>query len=83
MLFVPFFAAMAGILTHTAQYHRFGLVVPGDGGLFCPPRKCLAFRHVDMPPRKDCGMVAALQAIYGYLSPGAPAGVAVALFNRR
>ena len=37
----------------------------------------------DMAPREEYRLVAAVQAIYGYLSLGALTGMAVALFNRR
>ena len=84
--------ALAGILTHTAYYNKIGLVMSADGKLLYPAwRDALYFSVVtfttlgygDIAPREEYRLVAAFQAIYGYLSLGALAGMAVAIFNRR
>ena len=92
VLFVLIVAALVGILTHAAYYNKIGIVVTGDGRLFYPAwSDALYFSVVtfttlgygDMAPREEYRLVAAFQAIFGYLSLGALAGMAVALFNRR
>ena len=92
VLFVLIVAALVGILTHAAYYNKIGIVVTGDGRLFQPAWSDAPYFSVvtftalgygDMAPREEYRLVAAFQAIFGYLSLGALAGMAVALFNRR
>ena len=92
VLFVLVLAALVGIIMHAAYYNKIGLVMSADGNQFYPAwRDALHFRVVsfttlgygDMAPREEYRLVAAFQAIYGYLPLGALAGMAVALFNRR
>lgn len=85
-------AVIAGILTHAMLYNQLGLVMSADQELFYPEwRDALYFSVVtfttlgygDMAPRKEIRLVAAFQAIYGYLLLGALVGMLVAAFNRR
>ena len=92
VLFMLVLAVLVGILMHAAYYNKIGLVMSADGTLFYPGWKDALYFSVvtfttlgygDMAPREEYRLVAAVQAIYGYLSLGALAGMAVALFNRR
>ena len=92
VLFVLVIAVLVGILMHAAYYSEIGLVMSADGKQFYPNWKdALHFSVVtfttlgygDMAPREEYRLAAAFQAIYGYLSLGTLAGMAVALFNRR
>ena len=92
VLFVLVVAVLVGILMHAAYYREIGLVMSADGNQFYPKwRDALYFSVVtfttlgygDTAPREEYRLVAAFQAIYGYLSLGALAGTAVSIFNRR
>ncbi len=86
------FAVIAGILTHAVLYKQLGLVMSVDQELFYPQwRDALYFSVVtfttlgygDMAPHEEYRLVAAFQAIYGYLFLGALVGMLVAVFKRQ
>ena len=92
LVFMLVLAVVVGILMHATFYRKIGLVMSADAGLSYPGwRDALYFSVVtfttlgygDMAPREEYRLVAAFEAIYGYLALGALAGMAVALFNRQ
>ena len=86
------FGVLTGILTHCVYYTRLGLVIASDEQVIYPSwRDALYFSVVtfttlgygDLIPREEYRLVAAFQAIFGYLSLGALVGMLVTVFNRR
>lgn len=86
------FAVLAGIVNHALYYMQLGLLSTGSQQVFYPQwSDALYFSVVtfttlgygDMAPREEYRLVAAFQAIYGYLFLGALVGMLVTVFNRR
>ena len=83
-------AVLTGISTHAVYYMQLGLLQTGTGLVFYPSlRDALYFSVVtfttlgygDMAPREAYRLVAAFQAIQGYVFLGAFVGTLVAVFN--
>lgn len=92
ILLLLVFAVLTGILTHSVYYTRIGLLMAGSEQVIYPSwRDALYFSVVtfttlgygDMVPREEYRLVAAFQAIIGYLFLGALVGMLVTVFNRR
>ena len=90
LLLLLVFAVLAGISTHAIYYTQLGLVKTSTELVFFPSwSEALYFSVVtfttlgygDMVPREEYRLVAAFQAIQGYVFLGAFVGTLVAVFN--